>query len=74
VLVNNDWGILVARKTIQRAQSEDFAIMDDGKKVGEVRIKASGLLWKAKGKQSWFGVTIEQFANFAETNGKEQDK
>lgn len=59
-------------KEIKRAQSEDFEIYEDGNKVGTVRIKPSGILWKAKGKQSWFGVSLEKFAEFAVQHGKEQ--
>ena len=64
----------MAKKTIKRSQSEDFEIVEDDGKVGTVRIKPSGILWKAKGKHKWIGVTVEQFAAFAEENGKEQEK
>ena len=53
-------------KSIKRAEFEDFDIEDAGKMVGSVRIKPSGILWRPKGKHSWFGVNIEQFA---EANG-----
>jgi len=64
----------MAKKEIRRAQSEDFVIYEDDAKFGELRVKPSGILWKAKGKHSWKGVTIEQFAAFAEKEGKDQDK
>ncbi|SER56822.1 hypothetical protein SAMN05216548_1268 [Faunimonas pinastri] len=64
----------MGKKTIQRAQSEDFEILEDGKKIGTVRVKASGLLWSPKGKHSWFRVSVEQFAEFAEESGTPQKK
>lgn len=62
----------MAKKEIRRGQSEDFEIVENGSKVGTVRIKPSGILWKSSGKHSWYGVTVEQFAEFAEKFGKKQ--
>jgi hypothetical protein len=67
-------GKSVASKEFRRPQSEDFEIMEQGTKVGTVRIKPSGILWKPKGKHSWFGLTVEEFSKLAEKHGKEQDK
>ena len=69
----------MARKSIRRAESEDFDIMepdDTGKHrvVGTVRIKPSGILWRPKNKQSFFAVTIEDFGEFAEAKGKKVAK
>ena len=64
----------MAKKEFRRAKSEDFEIVEDGAVVGTLRVKASGLLWRAKGKHNWKGVTVEQFAEFAEHNGKVQKK
>ena len=61
-------------KTLLRPKFEDFEIHDAGAVVGSVRVKASGILWKPKGKQSWYGVTIERFAAYAENEGKKQKK
>ena len=63
----------MARKTIQRAQSEDLTIMEEGTKIGTIRIKPSGILWKPKGKRYWFGLTLDKFASLAEEHGRHQD-
>ena len=69
----------MAKKTVRRAEFEDFDIMEpnaNGKEsvVGTVRVKPSGILWRSKGKHTFFGVSVEQFAEFAEQNGKKQVK
>jgi hypothetical protein len=69
----------MAKKTMRRSEFEDFDIMEPnaaGKEsvVGTVRVKPSGILWRAKGKHQFFGVTVEQFAEFAERSGKKQAK
>ncbi|MGH9699122.1 MAG: hypothetical protein ACRD52_06620 [Candidatus Acidiferrales bacterium] len=54
---------------------EDFEIVDaSGNKVGEIRVKPSGVLWKPKHSRSWFGVDLDTFAKYMVENGKEQDK
>jgi len=64
----------MGRKTIKRAVSEDFEIMDDGDKIGTVRIRPSGILWKGKGQRSWFGLTLDKFAMLAEEQGRPHKK
>lgn len=64
----------MGKKTIRRAESEDFSILDDGRKFGEIRIKPNAVLWKARNKQTWKSVTIEQFAEFAEEKGRDTEK
>jgi len=61
-------------KSLTRPEYEDFEIRDGGKVVGWVRVKASGLLWKPKGKHSWYRVGIEEFAAHAEKHGTKQAK
>ena len=54
---------------------EDFEILGkNGAKVGEVRIKPSGILWAPKGSHKWFGVDIDTFAEFVVSKGKPQKK
>lgn len=55
---------------------EDFEIVDEesGNKVGEIRIKPSGILWAPKGAHKWLGVDLKTFADFMAKTGKEQDK
>jgi hypothetical protein len=61
-------------KQLSRPEFEDFEIKDGGAVVGWVRIKASGILWKPKGKHSWHRVSIEDFSAYAEEHGTKQDK
>ncbi|OHB66645.1 MAG: hypothetical protein A2Y77_16010 [Planctomycetes bacterium RBG_13_62_9] len=54
---------------------EDFEILNaDASKIGEIRVKPSGVLWAPKGAHKWFGVDLKTFADFMETNGKRQKK
>ncbi len=72
----------MGKKRIRRTDFEDFEILEEvgdknekkPVKVGTVRVKPSGILWKPAGKQSWFGVSVQQFADFAEASGKLQEK
>lgn len=66
----------MAKKSIKRSVSEDFVIMEEGNgKVGTIRIKPSGILWKPKGKSAkWFSVTVEEFAKFAKKKNKTVEK
>jgi len=64
----------MGKKTIRRAQSEDFEIFDDNVKVGTVRVKPNAILWKRRGKQSWVGVSIEHFAEYVEGHGTEKER
>ena len=61
-------------KQLQRPEYEDFEIRDGGKVVGSIRVKASGILWRPKGKHSWYRLSIEQFAAYAEEHGTQQEK
>jgi hypothetical protein len=54
---------------------EDFEIVDsDGKVVGHIRVKPSGVLWAPSNAKAWYGVSLKDFAEFMEQNGKRQDK
>jgi len=55
---------------------EDIEIVDgdSGNKVGEIRIKPSGVLWAPTGSHKWFRVDLETFAAYMEKEGTEQDK
>ena len=61
-------------KELVRPEFEDFVIKEGGKVVGKIRVKASGIAWKPKSKQSWYRVSIEDFAAYAEKNGTQQSK
>lgn len=45
---------------------------EDGKVIGHIRVKPSGVLWCPKSSHQWYGLTLEQFANYAEKNGRKQ--
>ena len=64
----------MAKKTIQRSQSEDFKIMEDGKVVCTIRIKASGVSLKSKGKHTWKNISVEQSEDLAHEHGTDQKK
>lgn len=54
---------------------EDFEILDGtGAKVGEIRVKPSGILWAPRGAQGWFRVPLKAFADFMEKSGTKQKK
>ena len=40
---------------------EHVILNDEGKKLGTLRVKPSGVLWKPVDKQKFFSVTLEQF-------------
>jgi hypothetical protein len=61
-------------KEFRASECADYTIMDDGEVFGEVRLKPSGVLWRLKGRHSWYGVTIEAFADYARQNGRTQRK
>lgn len=54
---------------------EDHEIVDaDGKVVGHIRVKPSSVLWSPKNGKDWYGVSLADFANFVQQNGKKQSK
>lgn len=62
------------RKQFVAPTSQDFKIRDDNGIVGHIRIKPSAIAWKPKGAQGFYQLSIDQFAEFAVANGKEQQK
>jgi hypothetical protein len=61
-------------KKFKEPVSYDHEIVDNNGKVGEIRVKPSTLLWKAKGAHSYKGVSIEDFEKWIMENGKDYDK
>jgi hypothetical protein len=47
---------------------------DDGKVVGHIRVKPSGVLWAPSNAKIWHGVSIAAFAKHMEDVGKKQQK
>jgi len=53
----------------------DHTIVDaDGRVVGHIRVKPSGVLWSLRDGKVWYGLSLEQFARFAKESGKKQNK
>jgi hypothetical protein len=61
-------------KSFEPKEFEDFKIMDEGKVVGAIRIKPSGIAWAPKGSHRWHRVSLEAFGEFALKHGTEQKK
>lgn len=54
---------------------EDHEIVDaDGKVVGHIRVKPSGVLWSPANGKDWYGISLAKFSKFVEDNGKKQAK
>jgi hypothetical protein len=54
---------------------EDHEIVDaDSKVVGHIRVKPSGILWSPRNGKDWYGVPLDQLAEFLEKTGKKQTK
>ncbi|WP_148041026.1 hypothetical protein [Montanilutibacter psychrotolerans] len=54
---------------------EEHHIVDsDGKVVGHVRVKPSGILWSPKNGKDWYGLSLSDFGDYAVKNGKKQSK
>ena len=54
---------------------EDHEIVDgDGRVVGHVRVKPSGILWAPANSKVWYGVPLGSFASWMTENGKKQRK
>jgi hypothetical protein len=65
----------MAVNSFKPAKFEDHTIVDaDNKVVGHVRVKPSGVLWSPKNGKDWYGVSLAEFAEFMENNGKKQTK
>jgi hypothetical protein len=53
----------------------DFRIVDnDNRVVGYVRVKPSGIHWAPKDAKKWYGVSIDEFGAWMETNGERKSK
>ena len=53
----------------------DHTIVDaDGKVVGHIRVKPSGVLWSPRDGKVWYGLSLDQFARYATESGKKQKK
>jgi hypothetical protein len=65
----------MASNSFRPRKFEDHEIVDpEGKVVGHVRVKPSGVLWSPKNGKGWYGVSLAEFAQFMEANGDKQSK
>jgi len=65
----------MSANTFRPSKFEDFEILDDNNnKVGEIRVKPSGILWAPQGAHKWYGVDLKKFADFMAQNGKLKSK
>jgi hypothetical protein len=65
----------MATNSFKPRKFEDFEIVDaNGKVVGHVRVKPSGILWSPKSGKDWYGISLSEFAEYLETHGKKQAK
>lgn len=54
---------------------EDHEIVGaDGKVVGHIRVKPSGVLWAQPNSKVWYGVKLKDFAAYMQENGTRQEK
>ncbi|MGM8228722.1 hypothetical protein ACSV5M_19235 [Cellvibrio sp. ARAG 10.3] len=54
---------------------EDHEILDsEGKVVGHIRVKPSGVLWSPKNGKDWYKLSLAKFAEIAETQGRKTKK
>ncbi len=54
---------------------EEHTIVNaEGKVVGHIRVKPSGVLWSPKNGKDWYGLSLTDFADYAAKNGKKQSK
>lgn len=65
----------MATNSFRPKKFEDHEIVGaDGKVVGHVRIKPSGVLWSPPNGKDWYGISLTKFAQYLESEGKKQKK
>lgn len=54
---------------------QDTTIVDnEGKTVGHIRVKPSGVLWAPSNSKVWYGLSLDQLDAIAKEQGKKQKK
>lgn len=54
---------------------QDTTIVDtEGKIVGHIRLKPSGVLWAPSNSKVWYGLSLDQIDTLAKEQGKKQKK
>ncbi|QJR36526.1 MULTISPECIES: hypothetical protein [Gemmatimonas] len=65
----------MSKNNFKPRKFEDHEIVDeDGKVVGHIRVKPSGVLWAPSNSRDWYGLSLEAFAAYMKENGKRQKK
>ncbi|GAB6126101.1 hypothetical protein [Humidesulfovibrio idahonensis] len=65
----------MATNSFEPKKYVDHVIVDgDGKIVGHIRVKPSGIHWSPKNGKDWYGVNLERFASFMELEGEKKKK
>lgn len=74
-LINHPFASFMSTNSFYPGKFQDHTIVDgDGKVVGHVRVKPSGVLWAPVNSKVWYGIGLKTFAAHMETNGKKQKK
>jgi len=47
----------------------EFAEVDTNKKIGELRLKPSSILWKPKGAREYHAASLDDFITWMKTKG-----
>jgi hypothetical protein len=64
-------GIRMAVNNFRPRKYEDHEIVDDDNKVvGHIRVKPSGILWAPSNSKLGYGVSLKQFSEWIEENGR----
>ena len=62
-------------KSFRPSKVADHTIVDtNGKVVGHIRVKPSGVLWSPRDGKVWHGLSLDQFAKYAIDVGRKQQK
>jgi hypothetical protein len=65
----------MAKNNFSPRKFEDHTIVDEnGKVVGHIRVKPSGVLWAPSNAKVWHGLSLSDFAAYMVANGKKLKK
>ena len=61
-------------KSFRAPKLQDFEIQCEGRLLGTLRVKPSGVHWAPPDAKYWYGVSLERLAEFCEQEGKRLKK
>ena len=61
---------MTTKKEFKMPLHSKFTITENGKVVGHVKVKPSGISWRPASAQKWFQLTSEDFGKLAEEHGE----